>query len=74
MLTYKGYRGHFELDAETGLFHGEVLDTRDVITFQGTSVEELTQAFHDSIDDYLEFCSSTLSGCRPGRGLPPLRG
>jgi predicted HicB family RNase H-like nuclease len=57
MLTYKGYRGHFELDAETGLFHGEALDTRDVITFQGTSVEELTQAFQDSIDDYLEFCS-----------------
>jgi predicted HicB family RNase H-like nuclease len=56
MLTYKGYTGHVELDAETGLFHGEVRDTRDVITFQGTSVEELTKAFHDSIDDYLEFC------------------
>jgi predicted HicB family RNase H-like nuclease len=56
MLTYKGYTGHVELDAEAGLFHGEVLDTRDVITFQGTSIEELTQAFHDSIDEYLEFC------------------
>ena len=74
MLTYKGYRGHFELDTETGLFHGEVVDTRDVITFQGTSIEELTQAFHDSIDEYLEFCNSTLPDCRPGRGLPPLRG
>ncbi|HEV2855565.1 MAG TPA: type II toxin-antitoxin system HicB family antitoxin [Thermoanaerobaculia bacterium] len=56
MLTYKGYSGHVEFDDEAGLFHGEVLDTRDVITFQGTSVEELTQAFQDSIDDYLEFC------------------
>ncbi len=56
MLSYKGYMGHVEFDAEAGLFHGEVLDTRDVITFQGTSVEELTKAFHDSIDDYLEFC------------------
>jgi predicted HicB family RNase H-like nuclease len=27
-----------------------------VITFQGESVRELTQAFHDSIDDYLAFC------------------
>ena len=56
MLTYKGYTGHVEFDAEAALFHGEVLDTRDVITFQGTSVEDLTQAFRDSIDDYLEFC------------------
>ena len=38
------------------MFHGEVLDMRDVITFQGKSVEELEQAFRDSIDDYLEFC------------------
>jgi len=56
MLTYKGYAGHVELDDDAELFHGEVLDTRDVITFQGTSIEELTKAFHDSIDDYLEFC------------------
>jgi predicted HicB family RNase H-like nuclease len=33
-----------------------VLDLRDVITFQGTSVVELEQAFRDSIDDDLEFC------------------
>lgn len=56
MLEYKGYTGHVEFDAEAGLFHGEVLDTRDVITFQGTSVEDLHQAFRDSVDDYLDFC------------------
>lgn len=38
------------------MFHGEVIDLRDVITFQGTSVEELERAFQDSVDDYLEFC------------------
>lgn len=57
MLTYKGYTGHVELDDEAGLFHGEVLDTRDVITFQGSSVEELTEAFHESVDDYLAYCA-----------------
>jgi len=57
MLEYKGYRGQVELDADAELFHGEVLDTRDVITFQGTSVEELEAAFRESIDDYLEFCA-----------------
>jgi predicted HicB family RNase H-like nuclease len=56
MLNYKGYHGHVDFDEDAGLFHGEVLDLRDVITFQGKSVAELEQAFRDSIDDYLEFC------------------
>ncbi len=56
MLKYKGYTGRVEFDGEAKLFHGEVIDTRDVITFQGTSVDEIEQAFRESIDNYLEFC------------------
>jgi predicted HicB family RNase H-like nuclease len=57
-MTYKGYQAKVEMDEEAGVFHGEVINTRDVITFQGSSVEELKQAFHDSVDDYLDFCVS----------------
>ncbi len=56
MLNYKGYTGHIEFDDEAGLFHGEVIDTKDVVTFQGRSVEEIVTAFRDSVDDYLDFC------------------
>ena len=56
MLSYKGYTGHVEYDDEAGIFHGEVLDTRDVITFQGKTVDEIETAFRESIEDYLEFC------------------
>jgi predicted HicB family RNase H-like nuclease len=56
MLTYKGYTGHVEYDDTEGSFHGEALDLRDVITFQGKSVEEIERAFRESVDDYLEFC------------------
>lgn len=55
-MTYKGYTAYIEYDDEAGLFHGEVLDIKDVITFQGTSVAELKKAFKDSVDDYLLFC------------------
>ena len=57
MLRYKGYTGYVEFDNEAELLHGGVLDTRDVITFQGNTVDEVRKAFRDSIDDYLEFCS-----------------
>ena len=56
MLKYKGYHGKVEFDDQAGLFHGKVVDLRDVITFQGKSVDELEKAFRDSVDDYLEFC------------------
>jgi predicted HicB family RNase H-like nuclease len=56
MLNYKGYTGQVSYDDEVRIFHGEVLDTRDVITFQGRSVEEIEQAFRESVDDYLGFC------------------
>ena len=46
-MTYKGNQSKVELDEEAGVFHGEVIDTRDVITFQGTSAEELKQAYRD---------------------------
>jgi predicted HicB family RNase H-like nuclease len=57
MMEYKGYIGKVEFDDEAGIFHGEVIDTRDVITFQGQSVAELKTAFEESIDDYLAFCT-----------------
>jgi predicted HicB family RNase H-like nuclease len=57
MLHYKGYTGVVEFDDEAGVFHGEVLDTRDVITFQGTTVEEIEHAFRESLDEYLDFCT-----------------
>lgn len=57
MLEHKGYRGHVEFDAQAGIFQGEILDTRDVVTFQGKTVNEIKRAFRDSVEDYLEFCA-----------------
>lgn len=57
MIEYKGYIGRIEFDDEANLFHGEVINTRDVITFQGCSVNELKKALRDSIETYLTFCA-----------------
>jgi predicted HicB family RNase H-like nuclease len=57
MMEYKGYVGRVEYDDEAGIFQGEVINTRDVITFQGVTVEDLRKAFRDSVEDYLAFCT-----------------
>jgi len=55
-MKYKTYEAIVEFDDDAGIFHGEVINIRDVITFQGKSVKELKKALKDSVDDYLEFC------------------
>lgn len=57
MFTYKNYIAHVEFDDEAEIFHGEVINTRDVITFQGSTAKELKKAFIESVEDYLEFCA-----------------
>ena len=56
MMEYKGYIGKVEFDDVAGTFHGEVVNTRDVITFQGQSVAQLNRALRQSVRDYLAFC------------------
>lgn len=56
MMTYKGYTAKVEFDEEAGIFHGEVIDTKDVITFQAENAKKLRKAFEDSVDDYIDFC------------------
>lgn len=55
-MTYKNYDAVVEYDDDARIFHGEVVNLRDVITFQGKSVAELKKAFAASVEDYLAFC------------------
>ncbi len=55
-MNYKEYAASIVFDDEAKLFHGEVVGTKDVITFQGKSVKELEKAFSESVEDYLVFC------------------
>ena len=55
-MEYKGYTGKVEYIEDAEIFHGEIGGIRDVVTFQGKSVEELKQAFQDSVEEYLRIC------------------
>src|SRR5215207_5402924 len=41
LMSYKGYEAVVEYDPDADLFHGAVINLRDVVTFQGRSVSEL---------------------------------
>lgn len=77
MFTYKGYTAQLEVDTDSNLIYGQVIDIKDVITFKGETVEQARLAFQDSVDDYLEWCAELgeepdkpFSGRLPYRTTP----
>jgi predicted HicB family RNase H-like nuclease len=57
-MKYKGYEAMIEYEEEDRLFFGRVINIKDVIVFDGLSVDELEQAFHYVIDEYLADCQA----------------
>lgn len=56
MMNYKGYIGKVEYDDENRVFTGSVVNVKTVITFQGSTVDEIEDEFKASVDDYLAWC------------------
>ena len=54
-MKYKGYRAKIEYEEEDQIFHGVVVNILDTISFYGKSVDELTDAFRESVDGYIAF-------------------
>ena len=57
-MKYKGYEAVVEFDPEDRLFIGRVINTQDVIVFDGLTVDELELSFHVVVDEYLEDCEA----------------
>ena len=56
ILRYKQYTGQYEYDDDAKIFHGEIMNIYDVVTFQGRSVSELKMALKGSIEEYIVVC------------------
>ena len=57
-LHYKDYIGNVCFSEEDEIFHGKVIGISDSISFEGESVKDLIEDFHNAINEYLEFCEN----------------
>jgi predicted HicB family RNase H-like nuclease len=62
-MSYRGYTGSVEYDADDRVFHGRVSGITDVVSFAGATVDELEASFQNSVDVYLGLCAE--------RGMEP---
>ena len=60
-IGYKGYVGSVEFSEADGILYGKVQGIRSLISYEGTTVSELIQDFHDAVDTYLNHCAKTGS-------------
>ena len=56
MMRYRDYVARIEFEDESRLFHGRVVNLRDVVNFYGGSAEELLVEFRRSVEEYLAVC------------------
>ena len=65
-LKYKGYSGSVEYSPEDDCLFGKVLGLNGtLISYEGSSIEEIKRDFEESIDCYLESCRE--------RGIEPAK-
>ena len=55
-MEYRGYKATVTFDDELDVFHGAVIGTSSVLSFEGESVEELREAFAGVVEEYIAFC------------------
>ena len=65
-LEYKGYKGSVEYSKEDNCLFGKVQGmSKDLITYEGQTLDELRQDFEDGVDSYLESCRA--DGVEPSK-------
>jgi len=56
ILEYKGFIGPVNYSAEDRVFFGKVEGINDLVTFEGTTVDELESAFKEMVDLHIKDC------------------
>ncbi len=59
VLTHQEFIGSVRFSPTDKVFHGKIEFIDDLVTFEGTTVDELENAFKEAVEDYLEICKMT---------------
>jgi predicted HicB family RNase H-like nuclease len=59
IIKHKDFYGSVEYSDADECFFGKIIGTTDLITFEGTSVNNLKKAFAEAVEDYLVLCKES---------------
>ena len=58
-MSYKGYLGSVAFSEQDNVFFGKIEVINGLVNYEGESLKELTEAFHEAVDDYLILSTGT---------------
>jgi len=64
MLIYKGFIGQIDYDSETNRLVGEVVNSIDLLEFDGQSAHDIRASFRRCVDEYL-LMQKEMAGVHP---------
>lgn len=67
VMRYNDFMGSVNYNGEDKVFHGKLEFISDLVTFEGTSVNELETAFVEAVEDYLDLCETV--GKKPDKSF-----
>jgi len=67
LMEYKGYLGSVEYSEEDDCLFGKVQGIRGLLSYEGQTIQELKQDFHEAVDEHLEYCR--IKGVEPEKSF-----
>lgn len=58
IYRYKDYHTVIEFNEDDKVYHGKIEGIKDLVSFDGKTMEEAQEAFKESITDYFETCKT----------------
>lgn len=58
-IQYKDYIGSVHFSPDDKVFFGKIEGINDLVTFEGTTVDEIKNAFQEAVEDYISICKQT---------------
>jgi predicted HicB family RNase H-like nuclease len=54
-FSHRGYTGSVEYSDADGVYHGKILNTPDLVTYEAETPSKLKIEFEDAVDDYISY-------------------
>ena len=58
-MKYRGYKAVIDYDDADEILVGRVVGLNDILSFHGTTTDELRSAFKDVVDSYIAHCAES---------------
>ena len=65
IMEHWGWVGSIEVSPTDGVLHGKLLNTEDLVSYEGETVVDLIKDFHETVEEYVDFCLRNSKPAQP---------